>query len=85
MPRREYKDHFVIYYDKNKRSFITTTSKDWARRYRTYFPNKTFKSARTTPTSEEIGRVLKDQFSFVEFTHSEVVVLCNFDTMREDF
>lgn len=83
--RRKYKDHFLVYYDKTEKDFITITPKDWARKNKKHFPRKKFIDSKTTPTVEEIGSYLKDKYSFVEFTYEEVVVLCNFDTKRKDF
>lgn len=83
--RKPYKDHHLTYWDKKKKQYVYDTPKDWARQYRKYFPKKNFSDDKNTPTSDEIGRVLKDQFGFVEFTHEKVIVLCNFDTNRKDF
>ena len=71
------KTHYLIYWDRDTRTYKITTPHDWARENPNTLPN----GART----QAIENHLKDKYGFVEFTHSEVVVLCNFDTLIPDF
>jgi hypothetical protein len=71
------KKHYLIYWDKKILVFHTTTPRDRAREN----PGKVPDEART----QAIEDYLKNEYGFVEFTYAEVVVLCNFDTLRRDF
>lgn len=73
------RSHYVVYWDNNTNSFVTTTPRDWARDFGAR--HGIDGDARTAAIED----YLKSQFRFVEFTNDTSVVLFQFNTTTPDF
>lgn len=78
---KTYNKHILIYYVESAGNYIVTDPKQWARANSQLFPNYTFNSSKETPISEDVGKLLCDNYGFSkhEFKEQKIVLWVNLD------